>query len=35
VFSLLRDSQRDANNYLDAFFDTGNERQGSITEPPA
>jgi hypothetical protein len=35
AFSLIRDSRLDANIYLDAFFDTGHERQGSITEPPA
>ena len=35
VFSLIRDSRLDASNYLDALFDTGHERQGSITEPPA
>ena len=27
VFSLLRDSDLEPTDYLDAFFDTGNERQ--------
>lgn len=27
VFSLCRDSDLEANAYIDAFFDTGNERQ--------
>jgi hypothetical protein len=27
VFSLFRDSELDADTYLDRFFDTGNERQ--------
>ena len=29
VFSLLRDSDLDSEDYLDAFFDTGGERQGA------
>lgn len=29
VFSLVRDSDLDENDYLDAFFDTGFERQKS------
>lgn len=29
VFSLLRDSDLDTEDYLDAFFDTGDERQGA------
>lgn len=32
VFSLIRDSNLDVDAYLDAFFDTGNERQGDVTE---
>jgi hypothetical protein len=35
VFSLIRDSHLDGNNYLDAFYDTGHEHQGFMTEPPA
>ncbi|MGW0434026.1 hypothetical protein ACWDV4_15975 [Micromonospora sp. NPDC003197] len=30
IFSLLRDSSLDPDDYLTAFFDTGDERQGSI-----
>jgi hypothetical protein len=29
VFSLMRDSDLDTEDYLDAFFDTGSERQGA------
>lgn len=29
VFSLMRDSDLDTEDYLDAFFDTGEERQGA------
>ena len=29
VFSLLRESDLDSAEYLDAFFDTGNEREGT------
>lgn len=29
VFSLMRDSELDTEDYLDAFFDTGEERQGA------
>ena len=32
VFSLMRDSKLSADDYLDRFFDTGSERQGSILE---
>jgi hypothetical protein len=32
LFSLLRDSQLQPAAYLDAFFDTGDERQGASTE---
>ena len=31
VFSLIRDSELSADDYLDAFFDTGTERQSSWT----
>lgn len=30
VFSLIRDSALPAHAYLDRFFDTGTERQGSV-----
>ena len=33
VFSLLRDSDLDPDSYLDAFFDTGAEREASLDEP--
>ena len=29
VFSLMRDSDLDVDDYLDSFFDTGDERQGA------
>ncbi|WP_155369743.1 hypothetical protein [Catellatospora vulcania] len=32
VFSLMRDSDLDLDAYLDAFFDTGSERQRAIDE---
>ncbi|MFD0591535.1 hypothetical protein ACFQZ4_02245 [Catellatospora coxensis] len=32
VFSLIRDSDLSTAAYLDAFFDTGSERQGRIAE---
>ncbi len=32
VFSLMRDSDLPASEYLDAFFDTGTERQGHVDE---
>ena len=32
LFSLLRDSQLQPDAYLDAFFNTGEERQGSAIE---
>lgn len=32
VFSLLRESDLDPDAYLDAFFDTGHERQGAYGE---
>lgn len=32
VFSLMRDSDLDAEDYLDVFFDTGAEHQGVIDE---
>jgi hypothetical protein len=32
VFSLMRDSELGVNEYLDAFFDTGTERQGLIED---
>jgi hypothetical protein len=31
VFSLVRDSDLDSDEYLDSFFDTGSERQSSWT----
>ncbi|MGV9264961.1 hypothetical protein ACWDRR_09890 [Kitasatospora sp. NPDC003701] len=31
VFSLLRDSSLDGEAYLDRYFDTGHERQGTTT----
>ncbi|WP_223246608.1 DUF4288 domain-containing protein [Curtobacterium sp. ER1/6] len=40
VFSLMRDSDLPPDEYLDAFFDTGDERQGGVgaasgrPEPP-
>lgn len=30
VFSLMRDSDLDVDAYLDAFFDTGSERQSHV-----
>lgn len=33
VFSLMRDSTLVPDAYLDAFFDTGDERQGVIDAP--
>ncbi|MBO4269307.1 hypothetical protein [Microbispora triticiradicis] len=32
VFSLLRDSDLEPDEYLDTFFDTGSEHQGKIGE---
>jgi hypothetical protein len=32
VFSLMRESELAADDYLDRFFDTGSERQGTISE---
>lgn len=32
VFSLLRDSDLDPEEYLDTFFDTGDEREASLDE---
>ena len=32
LFSLLRESDLEPKEYLDAFFDTGDERQGEIGE---
>lgn len=32
VFSLMRDSELDTEDYLDAFFDTGAEHQGILDE---
>ena len=32
VFSLMRDSELGVNDYLDAFFDTGQERQGHVED---
>lgn len=32
VFSLMRDSDLEADDYLTTFFSTGSERQGSIGE---
>lgn len=31
VFSLMRDSDLEPDDYLDAFFSTGNERQGDVS----
>jgi len=31
VFSLMRDSSLGPQEYVDAFFDTGNERQSSAS----
>lgn len=33
VFSLVRDSGLDSAGYLDAFFDTGHERQRTVIDP--
>jgi hypothetical protein len=33
IFSLMRDSDLPADTYLNTFFDTGGERQGTVTEP--
>lgn len=30
IFSLMRDSKLPADDYLDKFFDTGSERQGTL-----
>jgi len=35
VFSLMRDSKLGPEDYLDTFFDVGQERQGAVTPPPA
>lgn len=35
VFSLIRDSRLSGPAYLDAYFDTGHERQRTITNPTA
>ncbi|WP_446219379.1 hypothetical protein [Micromonospora sp. IBHARD004] len=35
VYSLMRDSQLPPDAYLTAFFDTGEERQGTLEEPAA
>ena len=32
VFALFRDSDLDADDYLDAFFDTGDEREASLDD---
>jgi hypothetical protein len=32
VFSLLRDSDLEPDEYLDAFFDTGTEREASLDD---
>ena len=32
VFSLMRDSQLEPEAYVDAFFDTGSEHQGSVSD---
>jgi len=32
VFSLLRDSDLDPDEYLDTFFDTGDEREASLDD---
>lgn len=32
VFSLIRDSELEPDDYLTAFFDTGDERQGRLGE---
>jgi hypothetical protein len=32
VFALVRDSSLDTDEYLDRFFDTGQERQGRWAE---
>ncbi len=34
VFSLMRSSQLEPDEYLDAFFDTGSERQQAFDESP-
>ncbi|GIE38008.1 hypothetical protein Alo02nite_09060 [Actinoplanes lobatus] len=33
IFSLLRGSTLEPGAYLDAFFDTGHERQGAVESP--
>ncbi|GAA0454640.1 hypothetical protein Aca07nite_69090 [Actinoplanes capillaceus] len=33
IFSLLRGSTLEPDAYLDAFFDTGDERQGAVESP--
>ena len=33
VFSLIRDSELQPDEYLDSFFDTGNERETHVTQP--
>jgi hypothetical protein len=32
VYSLIRESELGTNDYLDAFFDTGRERQGDVDD---
>jgi hypothetical protein len=32
IFSLLRDSELEPDEYLDAFFDTGTEREASLDD---
>ena len=31
VFSLMRDSELDPRDYVDRFFDTGTEHEGTVT----
>lgn len=33
VFSLMRNSELEADDYLTTFFDTGSERQGHTESP--
>lgn len=35
VYSLMRDSELAPGAYLTSFFDTGDERQGTVNEPVA
>ncbi|MGW1060372.1 hypothetical protein [Micromonospora rubida] len=35
VYSLMRDSELPSDAYLTTFFDTGEERQGTLNEPTA